>query len=210
MPRARFSTFDHMTHTAYAWLADIASAFGTDDRRFAYRVLRAWLHTLRDRLTPDGAVKLGAQLPELLRGVYYDGWSPNAAPQKYGLDEYEQRFANEARISVTEVPATTARISATMRHRFSPGQLDEALAELPEPLRELLSGADLPAGDTEPFAVGAEDRLARLEAQVGDLTEVLRALIHGLEERPGDTEPAEHRTAKAARRAHELLLAAQR
>lgn len=210
MPRSRFSTFDHMTHTAYAWLADIASGFDTDDRRFAYRVLRAWLHTLRDRLTPDGAVKLGAQLPELLRGVYYDGWNPSTVPMKYGLDEYVQRFANDARISVTEVPATAARISATIRQRFSPGQLDEALAELPVPLRELLAGSDLAAGDTGPVAAAADDRIGRLEAQVDDLTEAVRALVHGLAERPDATEPAEQRTARAARHAHELLLAAKR
>jgi uncharacterized protein (DUF2267 family) len=210
MPRARFSTFDHMTHTAYAWLADIASAFGTDDRRFAYRVLRAWLHTLRDRLTPDGAVKFGAQLPELLRGVYYDGWNLSAAPVKFGPDEYMQRFADEARISATEVPTAAARISATMWQRFSPGQLDEALAELPEPLRDLLAGANLPPADTEPSGAPADDRLARLETQVGELAEALQVLVHGMEDRPDLTEPAEQRTARAARRAHELLLAAQR
>jgi uncharacterized protein (DUF2267 family) len=56
MPRSRFDAFDHMMHTAHAWLADVAAAFGTEDRRFAYRVLRAWLHTLRDRLTPAGSI----------------------------------------------------------------------------------------------------------------------------------------------------------
>jgi hypothetical protein len=121
-----------------------------------------------------------------------------------------QRFADEARISATEVPTAAARISATMWQRFSPGQLDEALAELPEPLRDLLAGANLPPADTEPSGAPADDRLARLETQVGELAEALQVLVHGMEDRPDLTEPAEQRTARAARRAHELLLAAQR
>lgn len=35
------------------WLKELCDELGTDDRRQAYRVLRAFLHTLRDRLTVD-------------------------------------------------------------------------------------------------------------------------------------------------------------
>ena len=142
MTQTRFDTFDHMTHTAYTWLADVADTFDTDDRRFAYRVLRAWLHTLRDRLTVDSAVKLAAQLPELLRGVYYDGWKPSRVPLKYGRDEFAARFADEANIPVDDVPVTAALVSTALRRNFSPGQLDEALDELPSALREMVSGSD--------------------------------------------------------------------
>ena len=46
----------------------------TDDRHLAYVALRATLHALRDRLGPENAVHLAAQLPMLLRGLYYEGW----------------------------------------------------------------------------------------------------------------------------------------
>ena len=53
------------------------------DRRSAYRALRSVLHVLRDRLTPEQAVHLGAQLPLLVRGIFYDGWriAANHAPR---------------------------------------------------------------------------------------------------------------------------------
>jgi Uncharacterized conserved protein (DUF2267) len=54
------------------WLAEIAGEFGTEDQRLAYRVLRAWLHALRDRLPVTIAANFAVQLPEL-RGVFYDG-----------------------------------------------------------------------------------------------------------------------------------------
>jgi uncharacterized protein (DUF2267 family) len=44
------------------------------DHRSAYRALRSVLHVLRNRLTPEQAVHLGAQLPLLVRGIFYDGW----------------------------------------------------------------------------------------------------------------------------------------
>jgi uncharacterized protein (DUF2267 family) len=73
-------SLDRSIHKTNAWLADVADSFGTEDRRFAYRVTRAWLHTLRDRLGVDASAHLAAQLPELLRGVFYDGWDPSRVP----------------------------------------------------------------------------------------------------------------------------------
>ena len=62
-------SLDRSIAKANAWMADIDKEFGADNRQLAYRVARAWLHCLRDRLT----VHFAAQLPELLRGVFYDG-----------------------------------------------------------------------------------------------------------------------------------------
>lgn len=211
MPRSKTDTFDHMIHNANTWLSDVAEAFGTKDRRFAYRVLRAWLHTIRDRLTVDGAAHFASQLPELVRGVYYDGWHPSRVPVKYGPDEFVDRFATEANIPADDVRRTAARVSTVMQAKFSPGQLDHALAQLPEWLRDIVAGSEV-EGEEQPTAgrdgATAEARIRRLEGQVSALADALRTLAHGLEERP-DTEPDERRAARAARQAHELLLAAE-
>jgi hypothetical protein len=53
-----------------------------------------------------------------------------------------------------------------------------------------------------------ERRIRRLEDRVSSLAEAVRTLARGLEDVPG-AEPAEHRAAKAARLAHEMLLAAK-
>ena len=72
----KVSALDHAMHTAHTWIHDVAREFDTEDREFAYRVLRAWLHTLRDRLPVEASAHFAAQLPDLIRGVFYAGWNP--------------------------------------------------------------------------------------------------------------------------------------
>jgi len=52
------------------------------EKRDAYKGLRAVLQTVRVRLPLDLAVHFGAQLPMLVRGLYYEGWEPSKGPIK--------------------------------------------------------------------------------------------------------------------------------
>lgn len=131
-------SLDHGIDKTNTWLADIAAGFGSTDRRLAYRVLRAWLHTLRDRITVDVAANFAAQLPELVRGVFYDGWNPARVPVKYDRDEYVARFARDARVHTDEVAKVAALVTGVARHHMSEGAVDQAIALLPGPIREIL------------------------------------------------------------------------
>ena len=138
MSTTRRPVFDHAVHAANAWLRDVAEEFDTDDRHFAYRVLRAWLHLLRDRLTVEASAHFTAQLPELLRGIYYDGWDPSAVPQRYDVDVYESRFARDANISLHDVSRAAPAVTAVAQRHLSPGQVDKVFGQLPEDMRALL------------------------------------------------------------------------
>jgi uncharacterized protein (DUF2267 family) len=108
MSQTGLAAFDRAVHTANRWLADVAAEFDADDHEFVYRVTRAWLHAVRDRLPLTDAAHLGAQLPELLRGVYYDGFDPAQLPVKYNRDQFVARFAADARVSGPDVPRARA------------------------------------------------------------------------------------------------------
>jgi uncharacterized protein (DUF2267 family) len=58
------------------WIKEVESGLGWEDRHFAFQAIRAVLHILRDRLPLPVAIHLGDQLPVLIRGVYYENWSP--------------------------------------------------------------------------------------------------------------------------------------
>ena len=60
----------------YEWLGALCDKLGIDNRAEAYRSLRAFLHLLRNRVTVDEAANFAAQLPLLLRGVFYEEWVP--------------------------------------------------------------------------------------------------------------------------------------
>jgi len=145
MSRTGVDSLDRSIDKTNMWLADVASSFGTEDRRLAYRVTRSWLHILRDRLPVPVAAHIAAQLPELLRGVFYDGWNPSKVPIKFGRDEYIARFARDAQIHHSEVPLAGRNVSSAMRKHMSDGAIKEALGVLPGEIRDLIAPPDAAA-----------------------------------------------------------------
>ena len=211
--------FDRSDRTAREWVDTVAEHLGTDDRAYAYRVLRAWLHTVRDRLTVDGAVHAAAQLPLLLRGLFYDGWTPSRAPVKYKADQFLLMIAQDARISLDEARRLAPAVTAALIRRCSPGQIEHVLFQLPAPLQQLLTpvGQAEPSGATardaraaasegSPQSDSVADRIELVEQKLDTVLEAVRTLIRGLEELPSD-EPHPQRVTSAAHRAHQILLA---
>jgi uncharacterized protein (DUF2267 family) len=134
------SIIERSVEKAHLWFNDMAAEMGTEDRNQAYRVLRAYLHALRDRLPVDEAAQLAAQLPELIRGIYYEGWNPSATPVKYrGYSEFLDRVAGEAVLDgETEASFASSAAASVLRRHVSAGEIDDIRAVLPEDLRPIL------------------------------------------------------------------------
>ena len=76
-------------------------------------------------------------MPELLRGVFYDGWSPSHVPDKFDDEEYVRRFARDANIHSTEVKRAASLVTKVMRNHISAGAVDEAMGALPADIRKI-------------------------------------------------------------------------
>jgi uncharacterized protein (DUF2267 family) len=75
MTTNRVDVLDRSLEKTHIWLGDLAEELGSDDRHYAYRVLRAFLHALRDHLPIDEVASVAAQLPMFIRGIFYEGCS---------------------------------------------------------------------------------------------------------------------------------------
>ena len=100
---------EHTVAKNYDWLQLISERAGLEGSHLAYQALRAVLYVLRDRVEPDVAAHFSAQLPLLLRGVFYEGWDPAKTPIRLSLAEFLERVENEANLKGTSAAQDTAR-----------------------------------------------------------------------------------------------------
>jgi uncharacterized protein (DUF2267 family) len=129
------------SQTTHIWVKEAAEELNWRDERRAFLALRAVLHALRDRLTIEEAVHLGAQLPTLVRGSYYDGWRPKKHPvrdsTKYAfLGEIQAAFAKTHDPHVDSVHIARA-IFRLLNKKVSSGEITDVLSTLPEAVRDL-------------------------------------------------------------------------
>ena len=82
MSATGLKAFDTTLQLTNAWLNELMEELDWPQRERAYHALRAVLHALRDRLPVGEVAALGAQLPLLVRGIYYEGWHPADKPLK--------------------------------------------------------------------------------------------------------------------------------
>jgi len=133
---------DETVIKTHLWLREISDALGTgEDRHRAYLALRAVLHALRDRLSTDHAAQFAAQLPMLIRGIYYEGWDPAFEPEKVRSPQvFLARIAREAYLQDDPDPARAVKsVAEVIRRHVSPGQFDEILGVLPAGIRDLFA-----------------------------------------------------------------------
>lgn len=135
-------TLEHGIHATNVWLRDVGAELQTDSHQEAYRALRATLHVLRDRLPVDEAAQLAAQLPDLLRGVYYEGWNPSKTPARFHTrEELLERVAREAPYhGHTEASYALQAALTVLRRRVSAGEMEDVAAVLPADVAQLVAG----------------------------------------------------------------------
>jgi uncharacterized protein (DUF2267 family) len=140
MSLSSVDSIERTVHKTNTWLAELARELGIEDHNEeAWRILRAYLQVLRDRLTVDEGAQFAAQLPQLLRGAFYEGFDPGHQPEKIRhRDELLERFAELARPLSVDPAQAMAATTRVLRNHISEGEFDDALAQLPTELRALL------------------------------------------------------------------------
>ena len=139
MSQTGLTPFDSTIHTTNIWLNEISERLDWTDRQHAYHALRCVLHALRDRLGVEHVAALAAQLPLLVRGIYYEGWHPAGKPLKERkreefLAHIVAAFQNEFDVDPERVARTVFRV---LTRHVSQGEIESVKSTLPAELRDL-------------------------------------------------------------------------
>lgn len=137
MSQTGLSELDASIHKTNVWLKELESQLRWDDRHRAYHALRIVLQTLRDHLPVDKVASLGAQLPMVIRGFYYEGWHPAGKPLKNRRrDAFIQQVGEELDDSA-DCEDVVRAVFRVLNAHLSLGQADSVKFCLPEELRTL-------------------------------------------------------------------------
>lgn len=111
------------------------------------RLLKAVLHSIRDRVTMGEAHHIMAQLPFALKGLYVDQWHEREHPLRYDtMDEFKscvkeyQKLYGEANFNWEQSTEELVKITLNMlkENYFSGGQIDHILGQLPHEIQQEL------------------------------------------------------------------------
>jgi uncharacterized protein (DUF2267 family) len=138
MSTSGLEVFDKTLQTTNIWLDEVMQTVGPD-RNVAWHVVGAVLRTLRDRLPLGLAAHLGAQLPLLVRGAYYDQFRPgHTAELLHTEDEFLTRVTAEfGGIRPVNVRQATQCVFAVLGRHVAAGMAEKVRDSLPKQIRAL-------------------------------------------------------------------------
>ncbi len=121
----------------HQWIDSLAEAANLDSHT-AYLALRAVLQTLRDRLPAPEAAHFAAQLPLLIRGIFYEGYRPTEVPERLSRQEFIERINEKIQSQRLADPVEAAsQVFALLERFLGSGELERIGLVLPVELRSL-------------------------------------------------------------------------
>lgn len=139
MARRHIDVFDSTIQKTNLWLKDIEGAMRvTDNKPKAYAALRGVLHTLRECMPVDETMKFAAQMPLLVRAVYFDGWKPRRKPVRLTKATFFRELRECLRgQSDVDVGLAARAVFSTIEKHVSRGEVASVRRVLPAEIRRL-------------------------------------------------------------------------
>jgi len=141
MSATGYSTFDKTLDKTNLVLKQIEHSYGwpKERRNQSYDAMRSVLHALRDRLTVNECADMAAQLPLLIRGVFYEDWHPSRVPVKMNKEEFLQNIRNAFPY---EIEGSMERLVSTvlqaLRQYVTEGEWRDIKSSISQDLRPLI------------------------------------------------------------------------
>ncbi|WOH47896.1 DUF2267 domain-containing protein [Bradyrhizobium sp. sBnM-33] len=141
MSATGLEVFDRTLQITNTWLDEVMATLPRD-RKLAWHILGSVLRTIRDRVPVNLAAHLGAQLPLLVRGTYYDQWRPSEAPKAWrSADEFlsiiSEELSSQKPVDAKDAAQAVFRV---LNHHVDPNQVEKVRHALPEDVQALWPG----------------------------------------------------------------------
>ncbi|WP_456465325.1 DUF2267 domain-containing protein [Persephonella sp.] len=143
--------FEKYVQKGNLFLKELAEELGVpQDKDRAGRILRAVLHALRRRLTPEEYLDLVAQLPMCIKAIAVDGWRITESPDKsikdvedliHAVMEEDRRTAARDLGNEEHAKEAIKAVIRVIKRHVSDGEIQDVEAELPKHLREFVEEA---------------------------------------------------------------------
>jgi uncharacterized protein (DUF2267 family) len=131
-------TISHAVQTTQTWLNELCERGDLADNSEAVAVLRCVLHQLRDRLTLEEAVDLSAQLPLIVRGMFFEGWRPHKAPSRaHTKQEFLDELTSRQFPNAVPVERAVRDVFALLTHHCDPGEIADVIEQMPQEVKQL-------------------------------------------------------------------------
>jgi uncharacterized protein (DUF2267 family) len=139
MSAVGLESIDHTVQLTHIWINQLDESLRWNNKHRSYRLLRTVLQALRDWLPVNEAANLAAQLPELLRGVYYEHWRPAATPVKQrSRADFMARIEDAFRTDpLVLAPEAVAAVFALLSDKVTAGEIEDVRHALPADIRAL-------------------------------------------------------------------------
>jgi uncharacterized protein (DUF2267 family) len=132
---------DRTVHLTSTWLRDIATLMETDDRQVAYHALRGVLFATRDRIPPTEAMDFAAQLPMLVRGLFFEGYQHHDKPLKYrDAEPFLSQVQAEMEVTafpVADTPDAIRAVFTVISEQTTVGEAENVRDMLPGDVRAM-------------------------------------------------------------------------
>ena len=131
--------FEKQCNEAKMWVSNISAELRHPDKpEWGYKVLTAVLHTIRDRTTIEEVFHLSAQLPVLIRGIYFESYKPTGKPIKMSSEE----FLKSIKFKMGPAPVISATealraVLTVLYEKTSSGEMDDIRGLMPKDIQKL-------------------------------------------------------------------------
>ena len=142
MSAVGLESFERTVQLTHIWINELDDKVGWENKARSYRLLREVLHAIRDWLQINEAANLGAQLPMLLRGAYYDQWQPAHNPAKpRSKADFVGRIEGAFRQDPLADPEkAVSAVFDLLSAKVSAGEVEDVRQSLPSDIRALWQG----------------------------------------------------------------------